>query len=62
MEHGSHSSSRKHFLIVLACCLIPLAGLGVAWFLGVPLGTLGIFVLMLLCVGGHIFLMRGVKH
>jgi hypothetical protein len=62
MKYARHSSSRKHFLIALACCLIPLAGLGVAWFLGVPLGTLGILVLIFLCVGGHIFLMRGVKH
>lgn len=55
MEHGGYSSSRKHFLIALACYFTPLVGLGVAWFLGVPLGTLGIFVLVLLCVGGISF-------
>lgn len=62
MKHEGRSLRQKPFLITLICCLIPLVGLGVAWFFGVPLGTLGIFALVLLCVGGHLFLMRGMRH
>ena len=53
---------KKHLLIMILCCLIPLAGLGVAWVLGVRLGTLGIVALMLLCPLSHLLLMRGMNH
>ena len=62
MEHRSHGMGSKHLLIMLACCLIPVAGLGAAWFFGVSLGTLGIFALILFCLLAHLFLMRGMGH
>lgn len=54
----------RHTLLMLICCLLPLLGFGVAWLLGVPLGTLGIVLLFLFCPLSHIFMMRGMgkKH
>lgn len=54
----------RHTLLMLIGCLLPLLGFGVAWFLGVPLGTLGIAALFLLCPLIHILMMRGMgkKH
>lgn len=54
----------KHVLIMVICCLLPVVGFTVAFFLGIPLGTLGIAALLLLCPLGHILMMRsmGKKH
>lgn len=52
----------KHLLIMLACCLIPLAVLGAVLFLQVDLGSVGLFAIMLLCPLLHIFMMRGMGH
>ena len=54
----------KHVLIMVICCLLPVVGFGVAFFLGIPLGTLGTAALFLLCPLGHILMMRsmGKKH
>ncbi len=54
----------KHALIMIICCLLPAVGFTVAFFLGVPLGTLGIVALLLLCPLGHIVMMwsMGEKH
>lgn len=48
----------KHTLIMLLCCLIPLAILGVLWAIGVS-GSYLIFGVLLLCPLLHIFMMRG---
>ncbi len=48
----------KHMLIMFICCLAPIVGFGVAFLLGIPLGTLGIVALLLLCPVGHIIMMR----
>lgn len=52
----------KHSWVMLICCLVPILGLGVAWLLGVPLGTLGTVALLLLCPLGHFLMMRGGGH
>ncbi len=54
----------KHALIMVICCLLPVVGFAVAFFLGIPLGTLGTAALFLLCPLGHILMMRsmGKKH
>ena len=54
----------KHALIMVICCLLPVVGFSVAFFLGIPLGTLGTAALFLLCPLGHILMMRsmGKKH
>ena len=60
MDHKG--SSGKHLLIMLACCLVPLAVLGAVLFLKVELGSVGIFAIMLLCPLMHILMMRGMGH
>lgn len=48
----------KHTLIMLLCCLIPLAILGVLWAIGVSASYL-IFGVLLLCPLLHMLMMRG---
>ncbi len=54
----------KHALIMVICCLLPVVGIAVAFFMGIPLGILGTVALFLLCPLGHILMMRsmGKKH
>ena len=51
--------SGKHTLIMLLCCLVPLAAVFAVTVLGVPVGTLGTVAIVLLCPLMHIFMMRG---
>lgn len=54
--HGSHDMG-KHVLLMLLCCLAPIAVIGVVWFTGVKSSTLNSLIpllcplLMLLCIG-----------
>ena len=48
----------KHTLIMVLCCLIPLAILGILWVAGVS-GSYLIFGVLLLCPLLHIVMMRG---
>ena len=54
----------KHALIMFICCLLPVVGFAVAFFLRIPLGMLGVVALVLLCPLGHIVMMWGMgkKH
>ena len=52
----------KHALLMLACCLVPLAILGVVLTSGVNLGGYLPFAIMLLCPLMHILMMRGMGH
>ncbi|MCL4395272.1 MAG: DUF2933 domain-containing protein [Chloroflexi bacterium] len=60
MQHSTRSA--RHLLIMLACCLIPMALLGAVLLLRIDLGSIGIFALMLLCPLLHVFMMRGMGH
>ncbi len=48
----------KHTLIMVLCCLIPLAILGILWVAGVS-GSYLILGVLLLCPLLHIVMMRG---
>ncbi len=50
----------KHTLIMVLCCLIPLAILGVLWAIGVS-GSYLIFGVILLCPLLHLLMMRGMS-
>jgi len=52
----------KHALLMLACCLIPLALVGVVLASGVSLGGILPFAVMLLCPLMHVLMMRGMGH
>lgn len=47
---------------MLACCLLPVAAIVAVGVFKVPVGTLGLFALLLLCPIGHLLLMRGMGH
>lgn len=49
----------KHWVIMIACCAIPMAVLLAVYVFKVGLGTLGLFAVMLMCPLIHIFMMKG---
>lgn len=53
---------KKHLWIMLACCLLPVAAIVAVSVFNVPVGTLGLYALFLLCPLGHFLLMRGMGH
>ncbi|MFH0941982.1 MAG: hypothetical protein V1823_03035 [Chloroflexota bacterium] len=50
---------KKHLGLMLACCLLPVAAIVAVSVFNVPVGTLGLYALVLLCPIGHLLLMRG---
>jgi hypothetical protein len=51
-------SSKKHLVIMILCCLIPVAGLVTIRLFGIPVST-GVYIgLMMLCLISHVLLMR----
>ncbi|MBI4769342.1 MAG: hypothetical protein HY784_02735 [Chloroflexi bacterium] len=50
--------TRKHALIMLACCLIPLAALAAIFVFRVPANSVLFFGILLLCPALHLLLMR----
>jgi hypothetical protein len=59
-EGSEQKGMSKHALIMVLCCLIPLAILAVLWAIGVS-GSYLIFGVILLCPLLHIFMMRGMS-
>lgn len=50
--------NQKHAIIMLACCLIPLAGVAAIWLFKLPANNMVYFGLLLLCPGLHFLMMR----
>ncbi len=49
---------KNHKILMIVCCLIPIAALGIFLILGFNSQAI-VFLLILLCPLGHLFLMRG---
>ncbi len=54
--------NRKHMLILLACCLVPLAALAAIAVFNIPANTVIYFGLLLLCPLMHFAMMRNMGH
>jgi hypothetical protein len=54
--------SKKHMLIMLACCLIPLIGLGVILLFHVPTSKVVLFGMAMFCPLAHILMMKFMGH
>ena len=50
--------SKKHVLIMLACCLIPLVALAAIFVFKIPANSVIYFGILLLCPALHLLMMR----
>ncbi len=58
-DHQQRGMSRKHIMIMLLCCLIPIVAIVLIRVFGIPLNSIVYTGLLLLCPLLHILMMRG---
>ncbi len=54
--------NRKHALLMILCCLIPLATFAAISILRVPVNTVIYAAIALACPAMHLLMMRGMTH
>jgi len=50
--------NKKHMLIMLACCLIPVAGFAAFYVFKIPLNSILLGMLILFCPISHLLMMK----
>jgi hypothetical protein len=54
--------SKKHALLMVACCLVPIAGFALVSLFNIPLKSIFYFAMILFCPLSHILMMRYMGH
>lgn len=54
--------TKKHVLIMLACCLIPIAIFGAILIFKIPVSTVLLLTLVLICPLSHLLMMKYLGH
>ena len=54
--------TKKHFLLMIACCVVPIAALIILGALAIPMSSVVPLVVALLCPLMMFFMMRGMGH
>lgn len=52
----------NHTLFMVICCTVPMVALAAIFVFKIPLDTIGLFAIMLLCPLLHLLMMRGMGH
>lgn len=53
---------KSHLWIMILCCLIPIVALGAVFLFNIPLSSVLLFGLILLCPVSHLLMMKYMGH
>ena len=54
--------NKKHALIMIACCLVPIAGFALVSVFNLPLKSVFYFAMILICPLSHLLMMKFMMH